>query len=1094
MKFGEKSNLYKLPKWEQFYLPYDRLKVLLKRASNSSPRDFTDFESCFTASIGVVEDFFWQHYVFLHEKESNICRHYSLDKYGSEVLQAVHPLALQDAGPYYSQLYDDYLELQLFARWNQEASERILNKLKETDSEIFESFQNKDISMSWSFFYQTHLSLMGPKRLESLPMKDISKPWNRFHHEVLCLLSIEELPVRMVNIDTPHRQPNSNAFTPKDQSTGPSIPSDPERTVEIKVSSNPSDASTSRVVEITPTLLQQLDIPLSPERFQNAVQGKSARIPGVRDLFRLAIHCGAWKCANFLLESGFVAKIPEEDCLEGSCEHRDDQGEYCENKVWDQEEHLHSLLQVICEGPTPLGGSKDSRQSVYQVIEEETHLFHQLLQHVGPRGQHFLQNPDEMVGRLPLHSCSESGSFEMCSLMEKFSQGYEKGSSAAFAKLIMTKDFEGFTPLQLAVISGHVEIVQLYISILKEQASADQSTFRSILSSILLQAVHLQNDAMFHFIATKDVDITHQSSYNGETALHVAARLGREDYVRELLKIARRQIVCIDRPDSVREWTPLFVASANGNLPLIELFIQAGADKTRTDHAGWTAQEHAAYRGHLVVADKLRPSEAIETPKLLHSVVPEAQKVDLPPDSAVFVLTLGPMQQNRRAVDKDFEMLQQKFTDAALSIEILSSSKSHIFRYPFLDDIASHTMSFSSRDPDRAYVEFRLWGATSTNGTKGVLLGSGAATLHEDRSCFGNGQNHGNEKYLQLGENTIGSFLSAAKHGATHVEFGRSASPPHEFGLTWSSESGTDIPIHDLTYQQFMYASNVQSPRGDPLSMLGKVQSPHETPPLARSRARSLTGDEEKGAKEVQDRMQFTVDYQAKGFKPNTRGHFIQDTFATLEEALLEVPEDVGFNIEIKYPRIHEALGAGVSPISHDLNTFIDTILATIERCTSSSSTPSPRPIVLTSFTPEVCILLAHKQRAFPILFITNGGKQPVEDHDVRAQSVRSAVRFARQWGLDGVVFAADVFGICPGLIRRVKSKGLRCGSYGGANGDVEAVEKQVRAGIDVLITDRVGLQQPQTFVDWWRSGNACRGNSRIHGKSQAQVLANLLN
>ncbi|KAK7529919.1 Glycerophosphoryl diester phosphodiesterase family-domain-containing protein [Phyllosticta citribraziliensis] len=923
----------------------------------------------------------------------------------------------------------------------------------------------------------------------------------------------------MVNIDTPHRQPNSNAFTPKDQSTGPSIPSDPERTVEIKVSSNPSDASTSRVVEITPTLLQQLDIPLSPERFQNAVQGKSARIPGVRDLFRLAIHCGAWKCANFLLESGFVAKIPEEDCLEGSCEHRDDQGEYCENKVWDQEEHLHSLLQVICEGPTPLGGSKDSRQSVYQVIEEETHLFHQLLQHVGPRGQHFLQNPDEMVGRLPLHSCSESGSFEMCSLMEKFSQGYEKGSSAAFAKLIMTKDFEGFTPLQLAVISGHVEIVQLYISILKEQASADQSTFRSILSSILLQAVHLQNDAMFHFIATKDVDITHQSSYNGETALHVAARLGREDYVRELLKIARRQIVCIDRPDSVREWTPLFVASANGNLPLIELFIQAGADKTRTDHAGWTAQEHAAYRGHLVVADKLRPSEAIETPKLLHSVVPEAQKVDLPPDSAVFVLTLGPMQQNRRAVDKDFEMLQQKFTDAALSIEILSSSKSHIFRYPFLDDIASHTMSFSSRDPDRAYVEFRLWGATSTNGTKGVLLGSGAATLHEDRSCFGsqreslirehsvnmlsnftmsfigsisftyvridpfpglsaptpshawdsvqihghrgNGQNHGNEKYLQLGENTIGSFLSAAKHGATHVEVyvqvTRDLVPVlfHDFSL---SESGTDIPIHDLTYQQFMYASNVQSPRGDPLSMLGKVQSPHETPPLARSRARSLTGDEEKGAKEVQDRMQFTVDYQAKGFKPNTRGHFIQDTFATLEEALLEVPEDVGFNIEIKYPRIHEALGAGVSPISHDLNTFIDTILATIERCTSSSSTPSPRPIVLTSFTPEVCILLAHKQRAFPILFITNGGKQPVEDHDVRAQSVRSAVRFARQWGLDGVVFAADVFGICPGLIRRVKSKGLRCGSYGGANGDVEAVEKQVRAGIDVLITDRVGL------------------------------------
>ncbi|KAK8175050.1 Glycerophosphoryl diester phosphodiesterase family-domain-containing protein [Phyllosticta citrichinensis] len=798
-------------------------------------------------------------------------------------------------------------------------------------------------------------------------------------------------------------------------------------------------------------------------------------------------------------------------------------------RLCDPEECLNGVIHIIGEGPRLLRLSEHLHQSVDQVLEEGIHLFRQLLRHMGPRGQQFLQNPDRTMGkRLPLHKCSESGSFEMCALMEELLREHEQGSSVAFAKLIMTKDIEGFTPLQLAVISGHVEIVQLYISILKDQASADQSTVRSILSHVLLRAIQSQNDAMFHLIAAEGVDITHQSSYNGETALHVAARLGREDYVRELLKIARRQIVCIDRPDSVREWTPLFVASASGNLPLVELFIQAGADKTRTDHAGWTAQEHAAFRGHLAVAEKLRPSEAIEAPKPFQSVVPEAQKVDLPTNLSSFVLTLGPMQQNRRAVVNDFKILQQKFPDAVLSIEIVPSSEpdqSHIFRYPFLDDITSHTMSFSSYDPDRENIEFRLWCADSTKGIMGELLGSGAATLQDDRSCFGaqreslirdhsvkilstltmsfigsisftyvridpfpglsapkpshtwdsvqihghrgNGQNHGNEKYLQLGENTIGSFLSAAKHGATHVELvdvqvTRDLVPVlfHDFSL---SESGTDIPIHDLTYQQFMYASNVQSPRGDPLSMLGKAQSPHGNPRLARSRARSLTRDEENGAKEVQDRMRFTVDYQAKGFKPNTRGHFIQDTFATLEEALLEVPEDVGFNIEIKYPRIHEALGAGVSPISHDLNTFIDTILATIVRCTTqhsstSTSNPSPRPIVLTSFTPEVCILLAHKQRAFPILFITNGGKQPVEDHDVRAQSVRSAVRFARQWGLDGVVFAADVFDICPGLIRRVKSKGLRCGSYGGVNGDVEAVERQVRAGIDVLITDRVGL------------------------------------
>ncbi|KAK8156604.1 Glycerophosphoryl diester phosphodiesterase family-domain-containing protein [Phyllosticta citrichinensis] len=1064
MKFGEKSNLYKLPKWEQVYLPYDRLKVLLKRASNSSPHDFTDFESCLKTSISVLEQFFIYYSSFLVNKERHIFDQYGLNTLGSRELQDSLPLALENGRTYYSQIQDDYLELQMFARVNQETFERILNKIKEAYPESFLSFHKKYGSKSWKVFF--HDSLVGLARLdgsEKIRKKYISKYWDRFHHETLCLHHIEELPTHMAEID------RRNPYSRKDQNTEPSTPSDPEQIIKITVPPNPSETSLPRIIEISPALLQQLEISMSPENFRNLVQAENPFSLDIWDQLNTAIHCGAWKCANFLLESGFVPEISENDSLKDQSEHGDDEGRKRMPRLCDPEECLNGVIHIIGEGPRLLRLSEHLHQSVDQVLEEGIHLFRQLLRHMGPRGQQFLQNPDRTMGkRLPLHKCSESGSFEMCALMEELLREHEQGSSVAFAKLIMTKDIEGFTPLQLAVISGHVEIVQLYISILKDQASADQSTVRSILSHVLLRAIQSQNDAMFHLIAAEGVDITHQSSYNGETALHVAARLGREDYVRELLKIARRQIVCIDRPDSVREWTPLFVASASGNLPLVKLFIQAGADKTRTDHAGWTAQEHAAFRGHLAVAEKLRPSEAIEAPKPFQSVVPEAQKVDLPTNLSSFVLTLGPMQQNRRAVVNDFKILQQKFPDAVLSIEIVPSSEpdqSHIFRYPFLDDITSHTMSFSSYDPDRENIEFRLWCADST---KGIM---------------GNGQNHGNEKYLQLGENTIGSFLSAAKHGATHVEvflpsrshYGRSTDHIqfdvqvtrdlvpvlfHDFSL---SESGTDIPIHDLTYQQFMYASNVQSPRGDPLSMLGKAQSPHGNPRLARSRARSLTRDEENGAKEVQDRMRFTVDYQAKGFKPNTRGHFIQDTFATLEEALLEVPEDVGFNIEIKYPRIHEALGAGVSPISHDLNTFIDTILATIVRCTTqhsstSTSNPSPRPIVLTSFTPEVCILLAHKQRAFPILFITNGGKQPVEDHDVRAQSVRSAVRFARQWGLDGVVFAADVFDICPGLIRRVKSKGLRCGSYGGVNGDVEAVERQVRAGIDVLITDRVGL------------------------------------
>lgn len=163
----------------------------------------------------------------------------------------------------------------------------------------------------------------------------------------------------------------------------------------------------------------------------------------------------------------------------------------------------------------------------------------------------------------------------------------------------------------------------------------------------------------------------------------------------------------------------------------------------------------------------------------------------------------------------------------------------------------------------------------------------------------GLGQNVLDHTYLQLGENTIESFLSAAKLGAGFVEFDVQVTRDlqavvyHDFSL---SESGTDIPIHDLTLDQYMYAGDIQSPRGNPLSMLGKAQS-HTL--SGRQRSRSLGGQFETGAIQIQDRMKHTVDFVQKGFKPNTRGVSVQDSFATLKEILIQLPPGIGCDIEI---------------------------------------------------------------------------------------------------------------------------------------------------------------------------------------------------
>lgn len=273
----------------------------------------------------------------------------------------------------------------------------------------------------------------------------------------------------------------------------------------------------------------------------------------------------------------------------------------------------------------------------------------------------------------------------------------------------------------------------------------------------------------------------------------------------------------------------------------------------------------------------------------------------------------------------------------------------------------------------------------------------------------------------------------------------------HDFSF---SESGTDIPIHDLSFEQFMHASRTQTPRGDPVSVLGGADLPTALFEADRRspRSQSLTRDRERGAREFQDRMKFTVDFVRKGFKQNTRGDFIQDSFATLEELLLELPKSISFNVEIKYPRVREAVNADVAPVSIELNTFIDTILDKIRRFGHG------RTIIISSFTPEVCMLLAMKQQTYPVLFISNIGKRPMTDMEERTASLQVAVRFAKRWNLAGVVFESETLLLCLRLLTYVKRSGLICGSYGVLNNIPENVKLQLDAGLDLIIVDRVGL------------------------------------
>ena len=111
-----------------------------------------------------------------------------------------------------------------------------------------------------------------------------------------------------------------------------------------------------------------------------------------------------------------------------------------------------------------------------------------------------------------------------------------------------------------------------------------------------------------------------------------------------------------------------------------------------------------------------------------------------------------------------------------------------------------------------------------------------------------------------------------------------------------------------------------------------------------------------------------------------------------------------------------------------ELNLFTDTVLETVYKHAGS------RPIVFTSFSPELCILLSHKQQTYPVMFLNESNLFPTGDE--RASNLQEAIHFARHWGLPGVVMSSEPFVMSSMLVKHVKQAGLVCATFGAMNDD----------------------------------------------------------
>ena len=429
------------------------------------------------------------------------------------------------------------------------------------------------------------------------------------------------------------------------------------------------------------------------------------------------------------------------------------------------------------------------------------------------------------------------------------------------------------------------------------------------------------------------------------------------------------------------------------------------------------------------------------------------------------------------------------------------SNLSYSIQLLILENMVNKPVSFSTDDPEKVTLIFELFRSTSASDKSVQVIGTGIALLQTLRqglapkreslirhytipiiqngvmTCIGavtfsvlvitpfqlenpltkpspgiweekgpypvvghrgSGANSTLRTELQVGENTFQSFLTAVNRSACGVEFDVQLTKDyhpviyHDFLV---KETGGNISIHGLTFDQFEHFSRSQAPRTDLLRLAElrylETSNPNGELPL-KPRSHSVNKYDDYRSRDLLERIKYTEEGLRGDFKGNLRGCSIQEHSTTLEQLLTDLPESVAFDLEIKYPMLWEAEDRNMEFFAMELDFYVDTILIMIFRHCGN------RNITLSSFSPEVCIALACKQRTFPILMFNKAGTVPVSD--IRAGSLQGAIEFATAWDLTGVVVISDPFVMCPRLLTYTKDLGLVVCSYGDLNNDPDCV------------------------------------------------------
>ena len=187
-----------------------------------------------------------------------------------------------------------------------------------------------------------------------------------------------------------------------------------------------------------------------------------------------------------------------------------------------------------------------------------------------------------------------------------------------------------------------------------------------------------------------------------------------------------------------------------------------------------------------------------------------------------------------------------------------------------------------------------------------------------------------------------------------------------------------------------------------------------------------------------------------------------EDELPTLAEVFTAIPQEIGFDIEVKMTTPNDILRTPQEEVERVVTATllaVDAAAAGNEITSPSSSTTATlrrhsRPVMFSSFDPEVCVELKIRRPEFTVMFLSGG---EAENHvDPRRTSIAAAIDFASKNGLDGVIVDTFVLKQRPHMVAEARGQGLVMLTYGIENNEEEWVMEQERLGVHGAIVDDV--------------------------------------